>query len=321
MKAALAGFRSGTLGAGLAPLLAPEQAERFRPLRVIGTGGMGTVVLARDRALGRLVALKFLRETCALFLERFRREARLMAELRHPAVVPLHAFEDGPRPFLVLEYVRGGNLAQTRLEPLALAHTLRPVVAALAHAHAHGIVHRDVKPENVLLDGRGRAFLTDFGLALERGEGLTRPAVAGTLQVMSPEQVRGAALGPATDQFSLGVTFYRGLTGEWPHRGRSVADVMQAIEHATPLPPRTLAAGIPAELERIVLRCLAKDPGARFASMEALGAALDRALARRRPLARALAFLRSLRGSRRTHGRAVHPPSLTHLPPPHTRLP
>lgn len=313
MKHALAGF-------GERERLAPAHAERFQTLRVIGTGGMGTVVLARDRQLGRLVALKFLRETCALFLERFRREARLMAELRHPAIVPLLSLEEsGPRPFLVLEYVRGGNLAQARLEPLDLARTLRSIVDALAHAHARGIVHRDVKPENVLLDGRGRAYLTDFGLALERGEGLTRPAVAGTLQAMSPEQVRGAALGPPTDQFSLGVTFYRALTGAWPHRGRSVADVMQAIEHVAPAPPRALAAGIPAELERLVLRCLAKEPRARFASMEALGAALDRALARRRPLARALAFLRGLRGSRRDE-RAVHPPSLPHLPPPHTRL-
>jgi serine/threonine protein kinase len=316
VKQALTGF-------GASEWLAPAQARRFQPLRVIGTGGMGTVVLARDRVLGRLVALKFLRETCALFLERFRREARLMASLRHPAIVPLVSLEEsGPRPFLVLEYVRGGNLAQARLDPLDLARALRGIVAALAHAHAHGIVHRDVKPENVLLDGRGRAFLTDFGLALEGREGLTRPAVAGTLQVMSPEQVRGAALGPATDQFSLGATLYRSLTGEWPHRGRTVADVMEAIEHEPPLPPRLLAPGVPAELERLVLRALAKDPARRFASMVALGRALERALAGR-PLARAFARLRSLRrgAQGRARERAVHPPSLMNLPPLHQPLP
>ena len=290
---------------------------KYELLRVLGSGGMGTVLLARDRELGRLVALKLLRESCALFLERLRREARIMARLVHPAIVPVYEFEgSGPRPYLALSYVRGGNLTLARLEPRALVRTLRGVVDALAFAHRHGIVHRDVKPENILLETGGRALLSDFGLALEPREGPARaraPAVAGTPVAMSPEQARGFCVGPASDQFSLGVTLYRQLTGQWPFRGRTLADVLIAIEHEEPVRPRAHAPGVPRALEACVLRCLAKEPGDRFASMEELAQALDRVLAGRTVFARALERL-TARASRRPlstppriHPSSIHP--------------
>jgi serine/threonine-protein kinase len=253
------------------------------------------VWLARERELGRLVALKLLREGCPAFQQRLRHEARVMARLAHPAIVPVYAFEGGERPCIVMQYMAGGSLALARHEPRALVRTLRGVVDALAFAHEHGIVHRDVKPENVLLEREGEARIGDFGLALEPRDhaGRTHLPVAGTLLAMSPEQVRGERVGPPSDQFSLGVTLYRQLTGEWPFRGRSVADVIAAIEREAPVPPRVLAGAVPRPLERIVLRCLAKDPARRFASMRELGAELDRFLARRVRLTRWLALVRA----------------------------
>jgi serine/threonine-protein kinase len=287
--------------------------ERFQVLRVLGSGGMGTVLLARERELGRLVALKFLRETGPLFLQRFRREARLMARLAHPAIVPVYEFAGAAeRPYLALAYLDGGNLAQARLAPEALARTLHPVTDALASAHRHGIVHRDVKPENVLLDRGGRAFLTDFGLALEPGEGPAHAraaALAGTPLCMSPEQARGAPLGPESDQFSFGTLLYRQLTGQWPFRGRSLIDVLYAVEHASPVRPRALVPQLSRALERVVLRALEKDPARRFAGMEELGQSLLAGASGRSLFARALDLVQ--RRSLPPRARApLHPPSL-----------
>jgi len=259
-----------------------EAPAKYQLLRVLGSGGMGTVLLARDRSLGRLVALKFLRESCTTFLERFRREARLMAALPHPAIVKVHEFERcAGRSYLSMEYVDGGNLALARLAPRELVRRLASVVDALGFAHERGIVHRDVKPENVLLDRRGRALLTDFGLALDGEEGVGRRAgrpLVGTPLTMSPEQARGETATHASDVFSLGVTLYRKLCDEWPFRGRTVADVLGAIERDAPPPPRALRPAIPRALETVVLKCLEKDPGARFGSMRELRAALDRSI-------------------------------------------
>ena len=190
------------------------------------------------------------------FLERFRREARVLARLAHPSIVAVHEFDlcAGPA-YLAMDYVDGGNLARARLEPRALVRALRGVVDALDHAHRLGVVHRDVKPENVLLDRNGRAFLGDFGVAQELGR---RAPVGGTPLTMSPEQARGERVGPASDLFSLGATLYRQLTLAWPFRGRTLADVLFAIQHEEPPAPRSLAPHVPAALERVVLRCLAK---------------------------------------------------------------
>jgi len=282
---------------------------KYQALRVLGSGGTGTVLLARDRELGRLVALKTLRDPGPWFLERLRREARLLARLAHPAIVAVREFEvRAGRAYLAMDYVDGGSLARARLEPLALVRALRRVAAALEHAHRLGVVHRDVKPENVLLDRTGRAYLGDFGLAQE-GAWSTCSGVGGTPLTMSPEQTRGAPVGPASDLFSFGVTLYRQLTGEWPFRGRTLADVLHAIQHGSPRPPRALSAELPAALERIVLRCLEKDPARRFGSAHALGRALDRVLERRARLARFLPLAaRSRRAAFPTRSRPrIHP--------------
>jgi serine/threonine-protein kinase len=271
------GFWSARAPGAHAPAGLPFQAPpRYELLRVIGSGSMGTVVLARDRGARRLAALKFLREGCPLFLERFEREARLLARLVHPAIVRLHALERcGGRPILAMAYAPGGNLAQARLAPDALAPVLHDVASALACAHAAGVVHRDVKPENVLLDGRGRAQLADFGLALEPEESRSARPIAGSLASMSPEQVRGEHVGPASDVFSFGTLLYRQLTGAWPFAGRSVADVVLAIQEHAPVPPSERVNDVPRALERLALACLAKDPHARPASA-ALEAELGR---------------------------------------------
>jgi serine/threonine-protein kinase len=241
--------------------------------------------------VGRLVAIKVLHEHGAGFLERFRREARVLARLAHPSIVAVHELDtSGDRAYLAMDYVDGGSLAVARLEPRALARALRGVVDALAHAHERGVVHRDVKPEHVLLDRRGKAWLCDFGVALEHGDACNA-GHGGTPLTMSPEQARGGRVGPQSDQFSLGVTLYRQLTGVWPFRGRALGDVLAAIQRAEPPRPRALDPRIPPALERLVLRCLAKEPSRRFASMRELGDELERFLAPRPLYARLLPAL------------------------------
>src|SRR5262245_18892136 len=203
------------------PALPFELPAKYQVLRVLGSGGTGTVLLARDRHLGRLVALKILRDPGPWFFERLRHEARVLSRLAHPSIVAVHEFDlFAGRAYLAMDYVDGGSLARARLEPRELVRTLRGVVDALEHAHRLGVVHRDVKPENVLLDRRARAFLADFGVAVEASARHACAPVGGTPLTMSPEQARGERVGPASDLFSLGVTLYRQLTGEWPFRGR-----------------------------------------------------------------------------------------------------
>jgi len=303
-------------------LLAGATLGPYEVVAPLGAGGMGEVYRSRDVRLGRQVALKVLLTDCAQMLARLRREARLLARLEHPAIVRVYDLDvHAGRLYLAMEYATGGSLATARLEPVPLVRTLRGVVDALAHAHAHGIVHRDVKPENVLLLGarpaRGRlpAVLADFGLAAGPGEGsaaLRRPIV-GTPLTMSPEQVAGGPLGPASDVFSLGVTLYRGLTGRWPFPGRTVVEVLGAVRHRPPAP----MAGerrVPRRVEAIVERSLAKDPALRFASMDELGRELDRFLAGRSLFPAAfvpLVRLLGRRGARRAPGPAIHPEDLT----------
>jgi WD40 repeat protein len=261
----------------------------YRLLEEIGRGGAGRVWRARQAGVDRDVAVKLLRGGAAgdaVGRERFRREAVAAARLRHPGIVTVHEVgEADGEPYLVLELVRGGSLADRLqagpLPPRPAAELVRALADAVQHAHDAGVLHRDLKPGNVLLDAdRADApRLTDFGLArLSDGaaETLTRTHEAlGTPAYLAPEQADGGSLrhGPATDVYGLGAILYHCLTGRPPFAGGHPAAVLRAVIEA---PPAALNAELPRELEAICLKCLEKDPGHRYADAAALRDELDR---------------------------------------------
>jgi serine/threonine-protein kinase len=269
-----------------AALEAKLQAQ-YRIVRLLGRGGMGAVYLARDLALDREVAIKVVKTDSSAreIHERLRREARTAAKLSHPNIVPLHAFgEVEGMPYFVMGYVRGESLAaRLRRDGKLPEDEARRIVADLAealdHAHRQGVVHRDVKPDNVLLDDEsGRALLTDFGVAkaLGRSETLTAVgSVVGTPSYVSPEQATGRAdLDGRSDIYSLGVMAYAMLTGRLPFEGKTAADVL--TKHLTQEPPplRSLAPTLPDSTVLAVERCLAKDPARRWQDARSLKLAL-----------------------------------------------
>ena len=263
--------------------------------RELGRGGMGVVYLARDLMLDRLVALKVLPPAAdddGTGRARFLREARLAAQLAHPNIVPVYrADEVDGIAWFAMAYVDGESLAdQLRargpMPPANAVRILREVAWALAYAHARGIVHRDVKPENILLErGTGRALVTDFGIARQTnpalaGDNLThRDVVLGTLHYMSPEQIAGDALDGRSDLYALGVVAYQAMSGRLPFG--DLAGPAIFVAHATrPAPPlASVAPGVPAALAAVVDRCLAKNPAERYLTGEALADALEEALA------------------------------------------
>ncbi len=255
--------------------------------RELGRGGMGIVYLAREVSLDRLVALKILPPRLAAqpaLRERFLREARTAARLSHPNIVPI--FRVGERAdfvYFAMAYVEGETLGSRvrshgPLSPHEGARVLREAAWALAYAHARGIVHRDVKPENILIErGSGRAMLTDFGIA--RAEktpdiGSDAGLVLGSAHYMSPEQASGEALGARSDLYSLGIVAHVALSGRLPFDAPSTPALLakQISEPASPL--ASVAPAVPRSLCEAVDRCLAKDPARRFASGEALAEAL-----------------------------------------------
>ena len=272
----------------------------YQFVRVLGRGGMGVVVLARERALHRAAAVKLLHPTLAASpraVERFRREARIQAQLEHPGIVPLYACGDtcpaaghGSVPYLAMRYIAGESLAEqlaarASAGPPAMAlpevrDLLAQLAAALAFAHGHGVVHRDLKPENVLVErGTGRALLTDFGVAALPSHDDPRVAdhSAGTPRWMAPEQVAGEhAVDGRTDVYALGMLGVALLTGRRPFPTVATAAVPAA--HITaPVPDlAALAPGTPADLCRTLARCLAKDPAERWPSAAAFGEAVAR---------------------------------------------
>ena len=251
--------------------------RHYRVIEKVGEGGMGVVYRARDTKLDRDVALKFMVHASVVNSEhadRFRREARALAALNHPNILTIHDIgEADGLPFLVLEWVGGGALNNTRLQrPLSTDEFLRivlPVADALGTAHQQGIVHRDVKPGNVLVCDDGRIKLADFGLAKfrELNRDLTRTAgIIGTVAYMSPEQASGDEVGPASDVFSLGVLAYELLTGTLPFKGDSAGAVIGAILRGHHTPLTEMRGQVPAGLAAVVERCLQREPGARFQS-------------------------------------------------------
>ena len=251
-------------------LAEPEQVVEVAGIEIetpLGRGGMGAVYLGRQLSLDREVAVKVLASELAddpQFLERLEREARVMARLRHPNIVAVHDFqrtEDGAA--IVMEFVEGGSLREKLQQhpnglPVSEAlRILRQIAAGLEAAHASGVIHRDMKPENVLIDADGTARVTDFGLALPLHEASTRLTLSGTavgtVDYMAPEQFRGVEADPRLDVFALGVMAYELLTGKTP-RGSFDA-------------PHRLRADVPAQVSTAVMKALRPEPAERFASI------------------------------------------------------
>ncbi|MGB6130989.1 MAG: serine/threonine-protein kinase, partial [Acidobacteriaceae bacterium] len=257
--------------------------ENYRVLGVAGAGGMGVVYRALDIRLNRTVALKFLPpelNESARERERFLREARTACSLDHPNIGVIHSIEetaDG-QAFIVMAYYEGSSLAQRIAEgPLAPREAVEiaaQMAQGLAEAHAHGIVHRDVKPSNVMLTSAGMAKIVDFGLALVVSSRLsTQTSVAGTFAYMSPEQISGRAVDPRCDIWALGAVLVEMLTGVSPFQRDSVPAICLAILNDAPQRVDT----IPEPLQPVAYRALAKDPERRFGSCREFLAALERA--------------------------------------------
>jgi serine/threonine-protein kinase len=276
--------------------IAPETMVdgRYRVLRRLGTGGMAEVWCAEDQVLGRDVALKLLGSRYAEdpeFQERFRREARAAAGLTHPNIVGIfdRAEWDGT-PYIAMELVDGRTLKDLVIQrgpmPVDVAIDLtEQLLKALGYAHKRGIVHRDVKPQNVLLDGEGQAKVADFGIARAANSDMTETgAIVGTVQYVSPEQAHGQAVDHRSDLYSAGVVLYELLTGRVPFEGE--APVSIALKHVSehPVPPSQLRPGIPPAIEAVVLRALEKDPAHRYQSADEFITALENA--RRAPTRR-----------------------------------
>jgi serine/threonine-protein kinase len=271
-------------------VLSNALAGQYEVEREIGRGGMGVVYVARDLRLDRMVAVKTLPLHLAndpAIRERFLREARTAARLTHPNIVPVHrADEVGGQVFFVMGFVDGDSLAAIlaasgSLSPSRTVPILRDVAAALGYAHNHGVVHRDVKTENILVDAiTGRAMVTDFGIA-RMGEAAPLTAtgqVLGTVYYLSPEQVSGEGVDPRSDIYALGVVGYVMLSGQFPFDGPLASAVLVSHVNKQPVPLGAIAPHVPASLASIVDRCLAKNPAHRFQTCAELDAALAAAM-------------------------------------------
>ena len=264
--------------------------DRYQLQSRIGSGGMATIHRARDLQMDRVVAVKVLREvfnTDPKFVARFQREARTASALKHPNIVQVFDYGqyDG-NYYIVMEMIEGTDLrsylcSHTVLDvdrAIIIAHD---IALGLGAAHRRGIVHRDVKPQNVLISINGSIKLTDFGIVSlnkdANAERLTTSGMTlGTVQYFAPEQAQGESVTPAADVYALGIVMYEMLTGQPPFDGNSpVVVAMQHIQDK-PEPPGQFNPGIPADLEEIILRCLEKKPGARFSDGSQLARALEK---------------------------------------------
>ncbi|HET8712777.1 MAG TPA: protein kinase [Gemmatimonadales bacterium] len=274
-------------------------AGRYSLERELGRGGMGVVYLAREVRLDRPVAIKLLPPAKASdprLRERFLREARTAAKLSHPNVIPIHAVEEIDQfVFFAMAYVEGETLTERvqRRGPLAPSdgsRLLRDVAWALAYAHTQGVIHRDVKPDNILLENTGRVLVADFGIAgvVDGAASLTTGEIVGTPEFMSPEQALGEAVDARSDLYSLGVVGYFALSGTLPFEAEQATEVLakQVTEPAPPL--SSVAPLVPRRMAQAIDRCLNKEPEERLEGPAALAEQLSHALEQRRELPVAL---------------------------------
>ncbi|HMJ00584.1 MAG TPA: Stk1 family PASTA domain-containing Ser/Thr kinase [Gaiellaceae bacterium] len=259
---------------------------RYRIVRKLGSGGMADVYLAEDEELGRRVAIKILNDRHAndeSFVERFRREAKNAAGLSHPNIVSIYDRGEAEGTYYIaMEYLDGRSLKELVVArgPLPIGDAIeftRQVLGALRFAHRKGVVHRDIKPHNVMADADGRLKVTDFGIARAGVSQMTEAgSIIGTAQYLSPEQARGAAVDQRSDLYSVGVLLYEMLTGTVPFTGDSPVEIAMKHLSDTPRPPSLERPEIPPDLDMIVLRALAKSPEDRFQTAEEMDAELDR---------------------------------------------
>src|SRR5438128_1063842 len=259
---------------------------RYRVISRVGSGGMADVYLAEDTLLGRQVAVKLLHHQFAEdeeFVERFRREASSAAGLSHPNIVAI--FDRGEWQgtyYIAMEYVAGRSLKkivreQGALEPAAAIDIVTQILRAARFAHGRSVIHRDLKPHNVILDEEGRARVTDFGIARAGASDMTLTgSIMGTAQYLSPEQAQGQPVSGASDLYSVGVILYELLTGAVPFEGETAVAIAFKQVAADPRPPSALNATVPASLDEVVLCALAKDPARRFRDADEFIAALQR---------------------------------------------
>ncbi len=277
-----------------------ERIGRYEIVRTLGRGAMGVVYLARDPIIDREVALKTLRvdldsDLAEEFRERFMREARAAGRLSHPGIVTIHDVGEDPSSglvFIAMEFARGRDLKEVlqsghRFRPAEAARIVAEVAMALDYAHSMGVVHRDVKPANIILTDGGRIRIMDFGVArLESSNLTTEGQFIGTPNYMSPEQVTGRPVDGRSDLFSLGVVLFELLVGARPFAGESIHEVtLKVVQAATPI-PSAVAPAVPAGFNPIVLKCLEKEPEKRFqrgAELARVLGALARALVGRDP--------------------------------------
>jgi beta-lactam-binding protein with PASTA domain/predicted Ser/Thr protein kinase len=260
---------------------------RYKLVRKLGTGGMANVYLAEDQELGRRVAIKMLDDRHAQdeqFVERFRREAKNAAGLSHPNVVSIYDRGQAEGTYYIaMEYLEGRTLKELLVArgptpvPVAIDYA-RQILAALGFAHRHGVVHRDIKPHNVAVAPDGRIKVMDFGIARAGTSQMTETgSIIGTAQYLSPEQAKGAPVGPTSDIYSVGIVLYEMLTGSVPFTGDTPLEIAMKHLSATPEPPSEKRPEVPHELDSIVLRALAKRPEDRYQTAEEMDADLARA--------------------------------------------